>query len=53
MNSRAANPTEDEILEAIAQGLGIKTTITKKLGYGRSTLDKWINEKAGDRSRVR
>ena len=34
--------TEAEVIEAIAQGLGIKTSIAKRLGVGRSTIDKWI-----------
>ena len=38
------NLTEAEILAAIAQGLGIKTSIAKRLGVGRSTVDRWIKE---------
>jgi hypothetical protein len=34
--------SEDDVIEAIFQGMGIKTAIAKKLGCGRSTLDALI-----------
>ena len=36
--------SEDQVLDAIAQGLGIKTSIAKRLGISRALLDRWIKE---------
>ena len=40
--SELLNSRREEVVEAIAKGLGIKTTIANTLGISRNTLTAWI-----------